>query len=60
MRDLASSLSAAKDEGFNAGIQEGIQEGASQAKRAMALKLKSLGIEPTTILEATGLNIDEI
>lgn len=52
MRDLASSLSAAKHEGFN--------EGTSQAKLAMALKLKALGVEPATILEATGLHSDEL
>ena len=48
MRDLASSLSAANDEGIKSG------------KLTTAVKLKALGVDASTILAATGLNPDEI
>ena len=47
-------------EGIKEGREEGIKEGIKEGKLEAAQKMKSLGISPDLILQATGLGVEDI
>lgn len=47
-------------EGREEGMKEGIKEGIKEGKLEAAQKMKSLGISPDLILQATGLGVEDI
>ena len=49
-------LAAAREDG----IAEGLAEGHAEAKIEMAIKLKALGVDIDTIVQATGLDRETI
>ena len=49
-------LAAAREEG----IAEGLAQGHAEAKIEMAIKLKALGVDIDTIVQATGLDRETI
>lgn len=47
-------------EGYEEGIEKGIEEGKEERNREIALNLKSIGLSPEQIMQATGLSLAEI
>ncbi len=56
LHDEASMLEGARQAGMRAGMQEGIKEGT----REVAKNMLSLGLDPATIAQTTGLSEQEI
>ena len=48
------------EKGRAEGIAEGIEEGMSQRSLEIARKMLAKGLDDTTIMEMTGLSLDEI
>ena len=48
------------EKGLAKGIEKGIEKGKATALRDVALKLKSMGVELTSIIRSTGLTAEEI
>ena len=67
-RDLKNSLDTALrqghakglEEGHAKGLEEGLAEGRAEGKIEMAKKLKSLGVDLKTIMQASGLTAEQI
>lgn len=59
-RDWYSVMSTAEQKGMNKGLAEGLAEGHAQEKQEIARNLKSLGLSPEVISQATGLCPEEI
>ena len=57
-------LAAAREDGIAEGLAEGhakgLAEGHAEAKIEMAIKLKALGVDIDTIVQATGLDRETI
>ena len=57
-------LAAAREDGIAEGLAEGhakgLAEGLAEAKIEMAIKLKALGIDIDTIVQATGLDRETV
>ena len=47
-----------REEGIKEGLAQGLNEGEARSKRAIAEKLKAMGMSAEQIKEATGLDID--
>ncbi len=63
MWDYEAGIWSAKQEGLEEGIKEGIKEGKdgkAEGMKAMAMNLKSLGVDIDTISKASGLSKEEI
>lgn len=59
-RDYQNTLDAAKEEGRVEGIEEGMEKGRIKEKIETVRNCKSLGLPVETIVQITGLSIDEI
>ena len=55
-RDLRNQFQFATDKGIAEGVENGRAEGVSNVAR----KLKAMGVDYKTIVESTGLSIEEI
>ena len=53
-------LAAAREDGIAEGLARGHAEGHAEAKIEMAIKLKALGVDIDTIVQATGLDRETI
>ena len=53
-------LAAAREDGIAEGHARGHAEGHAEAKIEMAIKLKALGVDIDTIVQATGLDRETI
>ena len=53
-------LAAAREDGIAEGLAEGHAKGHAEAKIKMAIKLKALGVDIDTIVQATGLDRETI
>ena len=53
-------LAAAREDGIAEGLAEGHAKGHAEAKIEMAIKLKALGVDIDTIVQATGLDRETI
>jgi len=53
-------LAAAREDGIAEGLAQGHAEGHAEAKIEMAIKLKALGVDIDTIVQATGLDRETI
>ncbi|WP_408893148.1 hypothetical protein [Paenibacillus taichungensis] len=64
LRDEASMIEGAREEGLKKGleegIKEGIKEGESESKRKIAINMLALGLDQDTIIKATGLTLSEL
>ena len=47
-------------ESFEEGMEKGIEKGMEKEKREIALNLKSIGLTPEQIMQATRLSLEEI
>lgn len=63
-RDYYNIINTAKDDGIKAGLEQGIargrDEGIKEEKARVAKSLKALGVPVDTIMQATGLDKEEI
>ncbi|MGL5957737.1 MAG: Rpn family recombination-promoting nuclease/putative transposase [Phocaeicola sp.] len=57
---IAKGMEKGIEEGIAKGMEKGMEKGREEANHATAIKLLSLGIDTTTIAQATGLAPDEI
>ena len=53
-------LAAAREDGIAEGLAQGHAKGLAEAKIEMAIKLKALGVDIDTIVQATGLDRETI
>ena len=53
-------LAAAREDGIAEGHARGHAEGHAEAKIEMAIKLKALGVDIDTIIQATGLDRETV
>ena len=53
-------LAAAREDGIAEGLAQGHAKGHAEAKIEMAIKLKALGVDIDTIVQATGLDRETI
>ena len=53
-------LAAAREDGIAEGLAQGHAEGHAEAKIEMAIKLKALGVDVNTIVQATGLDRETV
>lgn len=64
LRDEASMIEGAREEGLKKGleegIKEGIKEGESESKRKIAINMLALGLDQDTIIKATRLTLSEL
>lgn len=58
--DFFNTLDFAKEEGRAEGLEKGIAEGEQRKRLEIAKNLKSMGLPPENIMQATGLTIEEI
>ena len=58
--ELAAAREDGIAEGHAKGLAEGLAEGHAEAKIEMAIKLKALGVDIDTIVQATGLDRETI
>ncbi|WP_427179709.1 Rpn family recombination-promoting nuclease/putative transposase [Paenibacillus sp. TC-CSREp1] len=56
LRDEASMIEGAREEG----LKEGIKEGEAESKRKIALNMLALGLDEEIIMKATGLSSSEL
>ncbi len=49
-----------REEGLSQGLKEGLDKGDAKARKEVAYKLKSAGMDFYDIAEATGLRVEEI
>ena len=57
---IAEGLAQGHAEGLAKGLAEGHAEGHAEAKIEMAIKLKALGVDIDTIVQATGLDRETV
>jgi len=60
IKDEASNIAYAREEGIEQGMEQGLSKGAYNKSIETALNLKKLGISVDIIIRATGLTKDEI
>lgn len=64
LRDEASMIEGAREEGLKKGleegIKEGIKEGEAESKRKIAINMLALGLDQDIIIKATGLTSSEL
>ncbi|MCM3173876.1 hypothetical protein [Paenibacillus sp. MER 99-2] len=68
LRDEASMIEGAREEGLKKGMEEGIKEGIkeglkegeAESKRRIAQNMLSMGLDQDTIMKATGLTSAEL
>ncbi|RAW15971.1 hypothetical protein DC345_10755 [Paenibacillus taichungensis] len=60
LRDEASMIEGAREEGLKKGLEEGIKEGESESKRKIAINMLALGLDQDTIIKATRLTLSEL
>lgn len=60
LRDEASMIEGAREEGLKKGLEEGIKEGEAESKRKIAINMLALGLDQDTIIKATGLTLSEL
>lgn len=68
LRDEASMIEGAREEGLKKGleeglkegIKEGIKEGEAESKRKIAQNMLTLGLDEEIIMKATGLSSSEL
>ena len=53
-------LAAAREDGIAEGLAQGHAKGHAEAKIEMAIKLKALGVDIDTIVQATGLDRETV
>ncbi|MEC0126439.1 hypothetical protein [Paenibacillus pabuli] len=68
LRDEASMIEGAREEGLKKGLEEGIQkgieegikEGEAESRRKIEINMLTLGTDQETIIKATGLTLSEL
>ena len=59
-KGMKEGMKEGREEGIKEGREEGIKEGIKEGKLEAAQKMKSLGISPDLISQATGLGVEDI
>lgn len=60
MSDYHNVINTAAEEAEKRGLARGLEQGREEAKLEAAKKLKELGVDIETIVQATGLSVDVV